>query len=250
MRSFLRSSRRMIPYSPWAQACGVWAHRNGCCFSFVSPQVTAPRLAIHHRLFLYCLHRVAMYRSIRGVQLTRAVGRGAWGVSVSRVLRARRGSPLAEQPLAIQFDDMPLDEACAMSRPPPMKPTLDDRLRHGMPSRSATAVRVHLRLTMTPPRMKRSAMTSAIVLGCMALFGCTSTNSGMAPPAETATPSLVAEPAPIGPPPGYVKPENYWVREKIILTSAPEPPVPATQKSPGKKAKKTKKTGKPSSSPM
>jgi hypothetical protein len=157
---------------------------------------------------------------------------------------------LAEQPLAMQFDDTPLDEARRMSRPLPMKPTLDDRLRHGIQSRSAKAVRVHLGPAMTPPRMKRSAMTSAIVLGGITLFGCTSTNSGMAPPAETAQPALVAEPAATGPPPGYVQPENYWVREKIILTSAPEPSVPAPQKSPGKKAKTRKQTGKPSSSPM
>jgi hypothetical protein len=41
-----------------------------------------------------------------------------------------------------------------------------------------------------------------------------------------------------------VKPENYWVREKIILTSAPEPSAPATPKSTAKKGKKSKKAGK------
>jgi hypothetical protein len=41
-----------------------------------------------------------------------------------------------------------------------------------------------------------------------------------------------------------VKPENYWVREKIILTSAAEPSPPATPKSSSKKGKKSKKTGK------
>jgi hypothetical protein len=147
-------------------------------------------------------------------------------------------------------EDVPLDEARRMSRPPPMKPTLDNRLRHRRPSRSVKAVRVPLDPAMTPTRMKSHYISSAIALGCIALFGCTSTKSGMAPPAETVTPSLVAEPAPTGPPPGYVKPENYWVREKIILTSAPEPSVPATQMSSGKKGKKYKKTGKPSSSPM
>ena len=145
-------------------------------------------------------------------------------------------------------EDVPPDEARRLSRPPPMEATLDDRLRHRMQSRPANAVRVHLDSAMTPPRLKRSAITSVIVLGCIALFGCTSTKSGMAPSTETATPSLVAEPTPTEPPPGHVQPENYWVREKIILTSAPEPSVPATQKRSGKKAKPSQKTGKASSS--
>jgi hypothetical protein len=157
---------------------------------------------------------------------------------------------MTQRPPTIACEDAPLDEARRMSRPPPMQPTLDDRLRHRMPSRSAKAVRVHLGPAMTPTRMKSYDIPSIIVWGCIALFGCTSTKSGMAPPAETATPALVADPAPTGPPPGYVPPENDWVREKIILTSAPEPSVPAIQKSPGKKAKTRKQTGKPSSSPM
>jgi hypothetical protein len=93
---------------------------------------------------------------------------------------------------------------------------------------------------------------SATVLGCIAVSfivvtGCTSTKTGGEPPVETATPTPVVDQAAIqamGPPPGYVKPENYWVREKIILTSAPEPSAPATSKSTAKKAKKSKKTGK------
>jgi len=161
-----------------------------------------------------------------------------------------RERPMAQHLSTIACEDIPLDEARRMSRPPHMKPTLYDRLRHRIQSRSVKAVRVHLDPAMTPTRVKRSSMTSAIVLGCIALFGCTSPKSGLAPPAETATPSLVADSAPIGPPPGYVQPENYWVREKIILTSAPEPSVPETQKRSGKKAKKSKKIGKPSSSPM
>jgi hypothetical protein len=51
-----------------------------------------------------------------------------------------------------------------------------------------------------------------------------------------------------------VKPENYWVREKIILgevttiiekpiSSEPVPPVSAPPKSAGKKGKNTKKSG-------
>jgi hypothetical protein len=50
-----------------------------------------PLLAIHDRLFLDGLRRVAMAPCRKGVQLTRALGRGAWGVSFCRVLRARKG---------------------------------------------------------------------------------------------------------------------------------------------------------------
>jgi hypothetical protein len=92
---------------------------------------------------------------------------------------------------------------------------------------------------------------SATLLGCMAvccivLTGCTSTKAVVEPPVEAVTPLPVVDPAPsppLGPPPGYVKPEIYWVREKIVLTSESAPPVSATQKSSGKKGKKNKKTG-------
>ena len=93
---------------------------------------------------------------------------------------------------------------------------------------------------------------SATVFGCIAVSfivvtGCTATKTGGAPSVETATPAPVVDQAAIqamGPPPGYVKPENYWVREKIILTSAPEPSAPATPKRTAKTGKKAKKAGK------
>jgi hypothetical protein len=78
------------------------------------------------------------------------------------------------------------------------------------------------------------------------LSGCASTRAVGEPPGEPASPPAVVDPAPsppIGPPPGYVKPENYWVREKIILTSEPALPASATPKSSVKKGKKAKKTG-------
>jgi hypothetical protein len=122
-----------------------------------------------------------------------------------------------------------------------------------------------------PKNAKRGRMStarrllSATVLGCMAVFfifliGCASTTAVGEPPGETVTPPPVVDPAPsppIGPPPGYVKPENYWVREKIVLgevttviereiplSPEPAPPVSATQKSLVKKSKKNKKTDK------
>jgi hypothetical protein len=96
-----------------------------------------------------------------------------------------------------------------------------------------------------------TASRAATALGCMAvcgllLIGCASTRAAVEPPAAAVTPPPVADQASIqamGPPPGYVTPENYWVREKIILTSEQEPPRPATPKSAGKKGKKSKKTG-------
>jgi hypothetical protein len=92
---------------------------------------------------------------------------------------------------------------------------------------------------------------SATVLGSMAvlwifLSGCASTRAVGEPPGEAASPPPVVAPAPsppIGPPPGYVKTENYWMREKIILTSEPALPASATPKSSVKKGKKTTKTG-------
>jgi hypothetical protein len=95
-----------------------------------------------------------------------------------------------------------------------------------------------------------TARNAATVLGCMAvcflcLTGCASTKAIVEPPAEAVSPPVSDQASiqAIGPPPGYVKPENYWVREKIILTSEPEPPKPTTPKRAAKKAKKGKKTG-------
>jgi hypothetical protein len=81
----------------------------------------------------------------------------------------------------------------------------------------------------------------------MVLIGCASTRAVVEPSGETASPPPVVDPAsgpPTGPPPGHVEPTNYWVREKIILTSAQEPSASATQKSMASKGRKSKKTGK------
>ena len=85
------------------------------------------------------------------------------------------------------------------------------------------------------------------MLGCLAVVflvvtGCASTKAAVEPPVESATPPPVVEPA-SGPPPDYVAPTNYWVREKIILTSEAAPPASVPQKSAVKKGKKPKKTG-------
>jgi hypothetical protein len=78
------------------------------------------------------------------------------------------------------------------------------------------------------------------------LIGCASTRTVVEPPVDTASPPSVVDPAlglPTGPPPGHVEPTNYWVREKIVLTSETEPPKPTTPKGAAKKSKKSKKTG-------
>lgn len=115
-----------------------------------------------------------------------------------------------------------------------------------MSLRIAKLYKVELRGRMKPAK----SFLSATVVGCMAVLfifviGCASTRAVGDPPGETATPPVVDQASiqAMGPPPGYVKPETYWVREKIILTSAPEPPAPTTQKSAVKQGKKRKKTG-------
>jgi hypothetical protein len=96
----------------------------------------------------------------------------------------------------------------------------------------------------TASRVRSATLWGCMAVSCIMVTGCASTGAVGDPPVETATPPPAVEPAPsppLGPPPGYVKPENYWVREKIILTSAPEPPASAPQKRSGKKGKPSKK---------
>jgi hypothetical protein len=84
---------------------------------------------------------------------------------------------------------------------------------------------------------------SAVVLGAVVVAGCASTKAVVEPSVETALPPAVDQASiqAMGPPPEYVKPENYWVREKIILTSAAEPSAPAPSKGSTKKGNKGKK---------
>jgi hypothetical protein len=88
-------------------------------------------------------------------------------------------------------------------------------------------------------------LLSAMVLSSMFAMGCTSPKAVVEPPVEPASPPGVDQASiqAMGPPPGYVKPEIYWVRERIVLTSEQEPPPPSTQKSTAKKGKKSKKVG-------
>jgi glycerophosphoryl diester phosphodiesterase len=102
-----------------------------------------------------------------------------------------------------------------------------------------------LRGMKTASRFLSTSVFGGLAMCCLVVTGCTSTRTVVEPPVEAASPSSVVDPSPpTGPPPGYVEPTNYWVREKIILTSAQEPSASATQKSAVSKGKKSKKTGK------
>jgi hypothetical protein len=91
-------------------------------------------------------------------------------------------------------------------------------------------------------------MKHVLIAFSIFVFGCASTKAVVEPEVETVSPPApVVDQASIqamGPPPEYVKPANYWVREKIILGVASEPSAPATSTSPAKKGKKAKKTTK------
>jgi hypothetical protein len=89
------------------------------------------------------------------------------------------------------------------------------------------------------------SVLAAVVVGSMLAMGCTSTKAVVEPSVEPPRPPVVDQASiqAMGPPPGYVKPEIYWVRERIVLTSEQEPPPPSPQKSTAKKGKKSKKTG-------
>jgi hypothetical protein len=88
------------------------------------------------------------------------------------------------------------------------------------------------------------SLFSVTTLGSMVVLvmGCASPKGVGEPEVDTASPPPVVDSAPTESPPGYIAPTNYWVREKIILTSESEPSAP--QKSPVKKGKKGNKTGK------
>jgi hypothetical protein len=86
------------------------------------------------------------------------------------------------------------------------------------------------------------SLLSAVVFFIF-LIGCASTRAVVEPPVEPVTPAVidVVPRPPMEPPPGYVKPEIYWVREKIVLTSEVEPPSSTQKVNRGKKSKKTGK---------
>jgi hypothetical protein len=91
-----------------------------------------------------------MYPSYKGVQLTPAPGRSAWGVPFP----SKVSHLMAGHPPPIQFEDVPLEEARRMGRGPRMEPLLYDTLRQKIQSLSTDAARIRLGPEIRPARMK------------------------------------------------------------------------------------------------
>lgn len=100
-----------------------------------------------------------MYPCRKGVQLTRAPGRGAWGVSFP----SKASDPMAEPP-PIHFEDIPLAEARTMSRGPRMNPELYQALKEKIQSLSDTATRLTLPEGTSPTTMKNRILRVAAEL--------------------------------------------------------------------------------------
>jgi hypothetical protein len=90
-------------------------------------------------------------------------------------------------------------------------------------------------------RVGSVAAFGCLTVLCLFVIGCASPKAALEPPTNIATPAPVVAPV-AGPPPDYVAPTNYWVREKIILTSEPAPSAPAPQRHAVKQGKQRKKT--------
>jgi hypothetical protein len=97
-----------------------------------------------------------MYPCEKGVQLTCAPGRGAWGVS----LLPKASDPMADQS-PIQFEDIPLAEARTMGRGPRMHPALYNALREKIQSLDNTATRITIPEGTSPTTMKNRILRVA-----------------------------------------------------------------------------------------
>ena len=72
---------------------------------------------------------------------------------------------MAQEPVSIQFEDMPLDEARRMGRGPRMEPMLYDTLRTKIQSVTDQAARVRFGPEIRPARMKTYILRIARELG-------------------------------------------------------------------------------------
>jgi hypothetical protein len=91
-----------------------------------------------------------MYPCPKGVQLTRALGRGAWGFSFP----PKASDPMAEPPPTIQFEDIPLAEARTMGRGPRMNLELYHALHQKLQSLGNSATRMTIPEGMSPTTLK------------------------------------------------------------------------------------------------
>jgi len=97
-----------------------------------------------------------MYPCCKGVQLTRAPGRSAWGFS----FLSKASDPMAEPP-PIHFEDIPLAEARTMSRGPRMAPELYHALKDKIQSLDNTATRLTLPEGTSPSTMRNRILRVA-----------------------------------------------------------------------------------------
>jgi hypothetical protein len=106
-----------------------------------------------------------MYPLAQGVQLTRAPGRGAWGVLFPPLEQYVKDTRMAELPSPIQFEDIPIDEARRMGRGPRMDPQLYQELKTRIPALSSHAVQMSVPEGTSPTTMKNRILRMAAQLG-------------------------------------------------------------------------------------
>jgi hypothetical protein len=102
-----------------------------------------------------------MYPLVQGVQLTRALGRSAWGVSFSPTYFASKGITMAEPLSSIQFEDIPIEEARRMGRGPRMDPQPYQELKTRLTALSSQAVHMTIPEGTSPTTMKNRILRMA-----------------------------------------------------------------------------------------
>jgi hypothetical protein len=98
-----------------------------------------------------------MYPCRKGVQLTRAPGRGAWGFSFP----SEASDPMAQQVPPIHFEDIPIAQARSMSRGPRMDPELSQAFKEKLQSLDNTATRITVPEGISPTTMKNRILRVA-----------------------------------------------------------------------------------------
>jgi hypothetical protein len=101
-----------------------------------------------------------MYPCPKGVQLTRALGHGAWGFSVP----SNASDPMAEPSPTIHFEDIPLEQARTMGRGPRMDPNLYHAFKEKIQSLDNTATRITIPEGTSPTTMKNRILSIAAEL--------------------------------------------------------------------------------------
>jgi hypothetical protein len=102
-----------------------------------------------------------MYPVALGIQLTRAPGRRAWGVSFPSLEKYVKDTRMAELPSPIQFEDIPIHEARRMGRGPRMDPQLYQELKTRIPALSSHAVHMTIHEGTSPTTMKNRILRMA-----------------------------------------------------------------------------------------